>query len=427
MKKILVVYILCLFSLSAATQQPVCKINISTAHKEIPYEVNEPVTFDISVIDDNNAPIKEGIISYKVTQDLEKVLSSGQLNLNSASLKVTEKLNKSGFLNCEVSFSHNGQTTVIRGGAAIEPLKIKPGSPTPNDFNDFWSSQLNRLRKYPAKAFLTPVESKEPRVELFEVRIDCLDWMPVAGYFARPANAISQNHPAILLLHGAGAFSARTDGVEYCAKNGFLAMEINAHGIANNQTNDFYSDLGNGSLSMSRYPYAGSKNRETCYFLGMFLRLVRATDFLASQPQWDQKRLITKGFSQGGCQAIVAAGLDPRVTMVAASAPAMCDHNGEVVGWPHLITPGPDDKPDAEISKTAGYFDVCNFAARTNARVMLSVGYVDSICRPTSVYAAYNCFKSDKEIINLPSAEHSSPQEVEDAFWKMINEYAKSK
>ncbi len=425
MKKILIVCILCLFSLSASAEQSACKINISTAHKDVPYEVNEPVTFNISVTDGNN-PLKEGTISYKFTQDLEKVLSSGQLNVNSDSLAVTEKLNKPGFLNCEVSLNRNGQTTIIRGGAAIEPLKIIPGSPAPNDFNDFWSAQLDRLRKYPAKAFLVPVETKEPGVELFEIRIDCLDWMPVAGYFARPTDAKPQSHAAILLVHGAGAFSASKGGVEYCAKSGMLAMEINAHGIANGQSNDFYADLGNGSLSMSQYPFAGSKNRETCYFLGMFLRLVRATDFLTSQPQWDQKKLITKGFSQGGCQAIVAAGLDPRVTMVAASAPGMCDHNGEVVGWPHFITPGADGKPDAEISKTAGYFDVCNFAAITNAKVMLSVGYVDSICRPTSVYAAYNCFKANKQIINLPSAEHSSPQEVEDAFWKMINEYAKA-
>ncbi len=40
----------------------------------------------------------------------------------------------------------------------------------------------------------------------------------------------------------------------------------------------------------------------------MFLRMERAIDFLASQPEWDGRILIVTGSSQGGGQAIVAAG-----------------------------------------------------------------------------------------------------------------------
>ena len=51
----------------------------------------------------------------------------------------------------------------------------------------------------------------------------------------------------------------------------------------------------------------------------MFVRLARALDFLTTRPEWDGKTLAVIGHSQGGCQALVAGGLDERVTFIGAS------------------------------------------------------------------------------------------------------------
>ena len=76
----------------------------------------------------------------------------------------------------------------------------------------------------------------------------------------------------------------------------------------------------------------------------MFLRLVRALDFLTSRPEWDGKHLIVIGHSQGGGQALAAGGLDPRVTLIASGVPAICDHSGRAAGringWPKLVPLG---------------------------------------------------------------------------------------
>lgn len=411
---------LLLLCVSASLAQ--CKITVSTDHNDAIYHINEIVHFSVSVAD-NNGPVKTGSISYKLTRDLGKVISTGKISLTGHKVTIDGKLDAPGFLNCQIDFEHNGQTLMTQGGAGIDPLNIKPFVPAPADFDKFWSDQRDRLRKYPAAPFLRPIASDDPNIDAFELRIDCLNCMPVAGYFARPSKAPPQSLPAILHLHGAGMFSASIDNVVNSAKKGMIALEINAHGIANGQPTEFYTELFDISGGWSGYPYKGRESRDTCYFLGMYLRLIRAMDFLTSQPQWDKQILITKGFSQGGGQAIVAAGLDPRVTAVAASAPAMCSHNGEIVGWPSFVPTLPDGKPDAKIAEVAGYFDTVNFAARTNARVLLSVGFVDTICKPTTVYAAYNSFKGRKEIINLPLAIHSSPEQVEHSFWKMIDDH----
>ena len=153
---------------------------------------------------------------------------------------------------------------------------------------------------------------------------------------------------------------------------------------------------------MKDYPQSGREDREKCYFLGMFLRLARALEFLTSQPEWDGKTLIVRGASQGGGQAIAAAGLDPRVTFIAAAVPAICDHTGHAVcrvnGWPQLV-PDQAGKPNPKILQVARYFDSMNFATRTKAEAIVSVGLIDTVCPATSVYAAYNNLPGKKQMI----------------------------
>ena len=52
---------------------------------------------------------------------------------------------------------------------------------------------------------------------------------------------------------------------------------------------------------------------------------MRTLDFLTSQPEWDGKRILVLGESQGGGQSLAAAGLDHRVSAVVATVPAMSD------------------------------------------------------------------------------------------------------
>jgi cephalosporin-C deacetylase-like acetyl esterase len=112
--------------------------------------------------------------------------------------------------------------------------------------------------------------------------------------------------------------------------------------------------------------------------------------------------------------------------MIAAGVPAICDHPGKVVGringWPKLV-PDKDGKPDPQILQVARYFDCMNFATRARAEAILSVGFIDGTCPPSSVYAAYNNLPGKKQIVNKPLMTHASPPDVRDAFAKAISEY----
>ena len=184
----------------------------------------------------------------------------------------------------------------------------------------------------------------------------CPDSLPgrrarYSGYFGLPKNAEDKSLPAILWVHGAGVRSSSLGNAVKGATSDMLSMDINAHGIPNGKPAKFYKDLSAGQLKET-IARRGRDSRETVYFRGMFLRLVRALDFLTSRPEWDGEHLIVIGHSQGGGQALAAGGLDPRVTLIATGVPAICDHSGRaegrINGWPKLVPMGEDGQAGAE-------------------------------------------------------------------------------
>ena len=59
---------------------------------------------------------------------------------------------------------------------------------------------------------------------------------------------------------------------------GALAFDLNAHGMLNGQPQEYYDKLEEGELN--HYREQGVESRDTYYFKGMYLRLMRTLDFL---------------------------------------------------------------------------------------------------------------------------------------------------
>jgi len=193
------------------------------------------------------------------------------------------------------------------------------------------------------------------------------------------------------------------------AKRNMLALDINAHGLPNGQPAEFYAKLRDGELN--GYAHRGLDSPETFYFYGMYIRMVRAIDFLTSQPEWDGKTLIASGGSQGGGQALVASGLDNRVTEVNATVPSFCDLTSFLAK--RGSTHGATITTNTTWQKTLQYYDACHFAARSKARVNMEVGLVDQVCTAPGILAAYNQLKGEKKIRIIPFREHGVPRELD--------------
>ena len=391
------------------------------------YQSGETVTFKLELTLDK-LPVPEAEVQWTLTKDGMPPATSGKAKLVNGAATVTGKLDEPGFLLCRATFAGPEKKTYTGlGGAGLDPLKIKPSLPVPADFDAFWADQKKQLAAVPMNPRLTPVKSPQPDIAAFDLQADSVG-APVSGYFAKPENAKPKSLPIILLVHGAGVNNSSLGGATGWAKQNFLALDINAHGSPNGQPAKFYTDLASGDLR--DYRTRGRESRETIYFRGMFLRLVRAIDFLTAQPEWDGKTVVVFGSSQGGFQAIVAAGLDARVTFLAAGVPAGCDHTGitagRINGWPKFIPSPSAEKPDVKVVEAVRYYDAMNFATRTKAGAVFTVGFIDLTCPPTSVYAAYNNLGGKKSIHNDPSAGHTNTSKASEAMRQGVLEHVKA-
>jgi len=302
-------------------------------------------------------------------------------------------------------------------GAMVEPLKIQAAGKEPADFSAFWAAARQELNKVPLavhkEVFPVPA-AQQGKVECWDVKVDCAGGMPVSGYLVVPLGAAAKSLPAIVSYHGAGTRPANAP-FNY-AVGGAIALDVNAHGIENGKPAGFYTQLSQNELK--NYPHRDKDDPLKFYFRGMYLRVMRSLDFVKSLPEWDGKNLLVIGHSQGGAQAIVAAALDPQVTICIAGVPALSEHSGPLAtpqrqpGWPRLYRVDAQAQPDnPAVAKTAAYFDNIYFAKRIKAECYFNTGFVDNTCVPTGVFAAYNNLPAGtvKEITTTPAGNHGAP------------------
>jgi len=399
------------------------KITARADRKDATYRKGEKVVFDVAVRDDGKKAT--GLVEWVILKDGLPTDQKGVSELVDGNAVATGSLDEPGFIQVRAAYRAGPKAkaapVVGLGGAAIDPTEIKRSLPVPDDFDAFWDGMKKKLAAVPVEPKLVAVKSPAKDVESFDVTAPALG-LQISGYLAKPLGAKPKSLPIILTVHGAGVSDSSLGGSASWASRGFLAMDMNAHGLPNGKPRQYYADLYAGP--MKGYRYENKDDREKAYFTGMMLRLVRAIDVLTAQPEWDGKHVVVSGASQGGYQAIAAAGLDARVTFFAAGVPAGCDHSGMLVGriagWPKIV-PVVDGKPDMAVLEAYRYLDCMNFATRTKAAgAYFTVGFIDGTCPPTSVYAAYNQLSIQKEIYNDIPSGHSHSQAARDGMTKAV-------
>ena len=328
----------------------------------------------------------------------------------------------------------NDSTTV---GAIVAPEEFLPGFDEPADFRDFWKKQLKTLRRQRMKVKLTPVEVPGEDAEkyvCYDLEINCLDFRPVRGYLAMPRKAKRRSLPIAIYAHSAGKLTspytrATVKKAVSLAKsgNGAIGLDINAHGMLNGQDEAYYA-----AMEEELHGYSGRTvtDHESFYFRGMFLRLVRALDYLCTRKEWDRKHVLVTGGSQGGAQSAALAGLDPRVTTVVVDVPAMWDSGGILKGrtscWTKPLERDGIDSPAATIMP---YYDACNFMRYFKGDLVVNVGLIDLTCPPASVWSVYNVCPARTKVIHPcawkgHSGKYSVPtKEERNRIRKIMNKY----
>jgi cephalosporin-C deacetylase-like acetyl esterase len=407
--------------MARAQRQPFSRVAVTVTpdRPDWTYEPGQPVSFRIDVVRDGHQ-VAGARVAYGVGPEMLPPVTQRTAVVRTTPLTVAGgTMQAPGFLRLVATAEVDGRTYRGVGTAGFAPARIQPTQSDPPDFDAFWDAERKRLAALPLDAQWTPLP------DYGTADVDCsqinLQNVGVTGGSSRLYGILCMpraagKYPALLSVPGAGVRPYR--GLAEIAGRGLITFQVGIHGIPVIQPQEVYDSLGRGGLS--GYPTFGLDSRERYYYRRVYTGTLRANDFLTSLPQWDGRNLGVTGGSQGGALAIVTAGLDRRVTRLAAYYPALSDVtgylHGRAGGWPHMFraAEGPGAHRDEAKVATTRYYDVVNFARRVTAPGLYSWGFNDETCPPTSMYAAYNVISAPKRLVLAYDTGHRTTQEQVD-------------
>ncbi len=375
---------------------------IAPEHKDQIWDTKEEVR--VAVSGDPKAEIAYRFSADRYLADC----ASGKVTLGSDGKgTIALKPRTPGFLTLEAEC--RGEKKLL--GMAVSPYLIASSEDAPKDLDAFWAAQLKTLKGVPLDARLEEVPGKsDDKQTAYKLSLANVAGKRVYGWICVPKGA--GPFPAILHLPSYGTQPISPD--PWSAHLGALAITLSVH--------DYGVDE---SRSYPEYGKCGT-NRKENFYLPVLLGCVQAVNYAFSRKDFDGRSLAVTGVSQGGGLALMLAGLDVRVTHLVQSAGAFCDHAGFLherpSGFPAWVRNGKEAGQDTrKLAVELGYFDAAFFARRFKGVSFHAIGYVDPICPPATVMAAFNSIGGPKYLLHgrdKPHENHADWWGLRESFWR---------
>ncbi|MER7938882.1 MULTISPECIES: acetylxylan esterase [unclassified Streptomyces] len=264
----------------------------------------------------------------------------------------------------------------------------------PDDFDTFWEETLGQARRAAGPPVLRPVPTGLIHVDTYDVTFSGFDGQPVRAWLWLP-RGVRRPVPAVVEYLGYGAARGSALRATLWSSLGYAHLlmdsrgQSSAYGAADTPDGEIGPQAG-GVLTR------GVARPHDHYYRRLFTDAVRAVDTVAELAEVDADRVVVKGGSQGGGIALAVSGLHEGVAGACVDVPFLCHFRRATQitdAHPYReITDYLQGRRDAveEVFHTFSYLDGANFAARATAPVRFSVGLMDPVCPPSTVFAAYH-------------------------------------
>lgn len=293
-----------------------------------------------------------------------------------------------------------------------ELYRYEGRNPRPADFDEYWDRAIAEMRAADANVELVPSEFQVPFAECFDLYFTGVRGARIHAKYIRPKNA-AEPHPAVVQFHGyTGNAGDWTDKLNYAAL-GFsvFAMDCRGQGGYSEDTGGVKGTTMNGHIvrGLNDHP-------DNLLFRHIFLDTAQLAGIAMSMPEVDPERVGAMGGSQGGALTIACAALEPRIKRLAPVYPFLSDYKRV---WEMDLAKDayaelktffrhfdPQHKREDEIFTRLGYIDIQHLAERIQGEVLMGVGLADTVCPPSTQFAAFNKIRSNKSAEIYPDFGH---------------------
>jgi cephalosporin-C deacetylase len=296
----------------------------------------------------------------------------------------------------------------------LEQLQTyRPERSDPADFDAFWQTSLAEARAFPLDAHFESVNFGLKTVFCYDVTFNGYAGQPIKGWFLHPKEA-SGKLPCVVEYIGYGGGRGFPYDWLLWSSLGYAHLVMDTRGQGSAWRSGDPPDRGDESLTpqFPGFMTRGISDPLTYYYRRLIVDAVRAFEAARSNPIVDADRIALRGGSQGGALSLIVAGLEPRAAATLPDVPFLC-HSRRAV---EMTDAAPYSELTAylkihrdqveRVFETLSYFDGLNFAVRAKAPALFSVGLMDDICPPSTIYAAYNHYAGPKQIRVWPYNRH---------------------
>ncbi|MGQ9781056.1 MAG: acetylxylan esterase [Nitrososphaeria archaeon] len=295
----------------------------------------------------------------------------------------------------------------------LNELKVyKPKLTKSSDFPDFWKQNIREAEEQPLNPKTKNVDYFSKKVEVIGLTFDGFtDRSPITGYFIKSRES-EDPRPAIVSIHGYSGSKGTVSDFLGWINLGFSVFTIDVRGQFGEAPDHARYDYGNVTGNMTK----GIQDKNKYYYRYVIMDCYRAINYIITRKDVDSKRVAVMGVSQGGGLAMILTALQKKVALALSSVPYLCHFDRAIYvaeAGPYLeilnyIKVRPDE--EEKVIDTLSYFDAMNFAPEITAPTLISVGLTDTICPPSTIFAAYHHIASkQKELAIYPGLGHEEP------------------
>ncbi|GEM_PF-1041538 len=393
----------------------VAGINVTCDRASHYYHVGENA--EIRITCDQDVPLE-----VILTCDGEAVLDRRTVQAP-CSFKYT--LGRPGVLRCLVK---GKDLTPAILGMAFDPEQIQPVLPEPDDFLDFWNNACAALDAIPANFKMTELtEDSTEEFIYYELECDNVNNTKHYGYLKLPRT--DKKVPLLVYVEGAGcgqeqeSFKEHNKNVEKYIPGQVASLTIGVHRYKPLPRTADHQKQHDEYVKQFEYQQywlenISAQNLTDNFFYRAILGCKRICDQVSALPQIDQEHIAYLGESQGGMFGLYLTALCPQIHAAFCGVPAFCDCAGHLTGQ---HTPTCSIYPLNQYTQFLRYFDAVNFARHINVPVMISAGYIDVTCAPSSVFAAANNLGGPKLVFHKVNHGHNDgPVDYAPIFWQFV-------
>ena len=298
-----------------------------------------------------------------------------------------------------------------------ELVDFRPEVAEPEDFDRFWQVTISEARQLPQEPVSTPVHGAVNQLLVEDFTVPGFDGDPIRAWIVRPRS--SERLPAVVEFVGYNGGRGLPAEHLHWAASGFVHVIMDTRGQGSGWGGGGSTPDPHGSgAALEGFMTRGVESPNTYYYRRVFTDAVRLVDAVQGLEFVDRERVAVTGGSQGGGITLAVAGLmGDGIVAAMPDVPFLCHFRRSVA-----LTPGRPftevtqylsvhrDRADA-VFHTLSYFDGVAFASRATAPALFSVGLMDDIVLPSTVFAAFNRYgATDREIATYEYNGHEGGQ-----------------